>query len=150
MKRLGHMKQPVAQRLFTLIELLVVIVIITILAAILLPVLSAARSRAHDSLCKSNMRQIYLAVCLDAEEHEGWLTRVKRVRGQQTESSHWFNYYTNAAFVPYLGAWINSTNPYYKKYKLPPVIACPADQVGMSLTGKKSWEARNPAPVGYG
>jgi len=58
-------------RAFTLIELLVVIAIIAILAALLLPALSAAKSRAKAIQCLGNQRQIALASKLYLGDNSG-------------------------------------------------------------------------------
>jgi prepilin-type processing-associated H-X9-DG protein/prepilin-type N-terminal cleavage/methylation domain-containing protein len=57
------------RRAFTLIELLVIIAIIAILAAMLLPVLSKAKSSAQRAACMSNLRQLGIATQLFWDEN---------------------------------------------------------------------------------
>lgn len=58
---------------FTLVELLAVMAIISILAGLLLPAISRARIRAREMACKSNLRQIGIAISLYTQDFGGWM-----------------------------------------------------------------------------
>lgn len=55
---------------FTIIELLVVIAIISILAAVLFPVFTAAREKARQTQCSSNLKQLGMAVIQYAQDFD--------------------------------------------------------------------------------
>jgi len=84
---------------FTLVELLVVIAIVAILAALLLPVLGRAKSRALAMACTSNSKQLGLAWHLYADENggnlvnngvfDGWAVFTGPETGRPIETPNW-------------------------------------------------------------
>jgi prepilin-type N-terminal cleavage/methylation domain-containing protein/prepilin-type processing-associated H-X9-DG protein len=58
-------------RAFTLVELLVVIAIIAILMSILVPALQAAKDRAKDVMCSSNLHYVGLGMMMYLEDNDG-------------------------------------------------------------------------------
>jgi type II secretory pathway pseudopilin PulG len=91
-----------------LIELLVVIAIIAILAAILFPVFAAAREKARQTVCLSNMKQVGLAVIQYLQDYDD----VYPCGLQQTAATN------------YGMGWLPQIYPYVKSDA---VFVCPDD-----------------------
>ena len=97
---------------FTLIELLVVIAIIALLAAILLPVFAAAREKARQSACESNLKQCGIAILQYVTDYDEMMPAC----GESTDSTK------NLCFEPAdwcsnnsnVTTWMDRVKPYLK------------------------------------
>jgi len=116
---------------FTLIEFLVVVAIIAVLAALLLPVLQKAKQKGYQATCANNLRQIYLAFSLYADDYGSaypW-------------TLFWYDYLGNNGYLGGRDSVVvpDSLSPNGPRW---PVLKCPAERrarvpswpIGISLT----------------
>jgi type II secretion system protein G len=108
---------------FTLIELLVVIAIIAVLIGLLLPSLKRSLDLAKATACKSNLRQINVALTTYKLENGGWLPRSEEVampmvRGRRA--------------APGRSPWFNALFPTYMDDSM--TLKCPKDPFGYRVS----------------
>jgi prepilin-type N-terminal cleavage/methylation domain-containing protein/prepilin-type processing-associated H-X9-DG protein len=84
---------------FTLIELLVVIAIIAILAAVLMPVLSAAQKRGQQAACINNQKQLAMGMNIYINDNNSTFPGIaSRYYGYQAPD--WIYWRTNTTLYP--------------------------------------------------
>jgi len=111
---------------FTLVELLVVISVIGLLMGILLPALSSAREQGRCTVCKSNLKNIGLALRMYLDDYEGKMPSAEPLPGKWgQEGQHWF---MNSALMGNLGLKVlkNGNGELIGPGKNRSVLTCPS------------------------
>ncbi len=135
---------------FTLIELLVVIAIIAILAGMLLPAFSKAKDKGNMAVCRSNLKQLGLAMIMYTGDYDDTMPGTASQNAYEPMVEDWIfwnlkprqgndkskppSYYTNVAN--------SAISPYIGNFN-PKLFRCPSDRD--VITREQEWRTRGGA-----
>jgi prepilin-type N-terminal cleavage/methylation domain-containing protein/prepilin-type processing-associated H-X9-DG protein len=116
---------------FTLIELLVVIAIIAILAAMLLPALSRAKEKGHQTVCLNNLKQVGLAFHMYVDDFSNTFPGPAAGQPMKPALEDWIYWNANQAISASLPGRNDPRNAAIVRYTggfNPDLFRCPTDK----------------------
>ncbi len=135
------------RKAFTLIELLVVIAIIAILAAVLFPVFTAARAKAEQATCVSNVKNLASALLQYAQDYDQRLVQWWPNCWLGINRWNWQSNIDRARANP---PWHVRLNSYLRNYN---IHECPSDRREGAVLGTgclPEWRQFFPKVLSYG
>lgn len=121
---------------FTLMELLAVIVILSILFVMLPPMAKRIRASIHDTECKSNLRQLHIAVSSYLMDHQNEFP-VTTVPNQST----WASDLLDGGYIPRRRVAVGDSRS--------EIFGCPAQRNEIANGGDKHWKLQRTYGFNY-